>query len=66
VSVYVRVTKEADVDDDIAETLLSDFADWLDEHGLLREGKDDFQYAYNLDLVKKFMDEIKKRALAGL
>jgi hypothetical protein len=55
-TINVRVTKTADLDEDIVEVLLDDFIDWLDEHGLLREGQGDLKFEYNNDLVKAFIE----------
>ena len=53
----VQVAKSQEVDNDIAEKMLSDFIDWLDNSGLLREGTGTFEHKYNIDVVKYYLDK---------
>lgn len=51
----VRVTKAVDVDNVIAQQMLSEFMDWLDEQGFVRALPNDLEY--NIDLVKRYLEE---------
>lgn len=51
----VQVTKSVDVDDTIAEKMLSEFIDWLDERGMLRPLPDTMHS--NINLVTEYMNQ---------
>lgn len=56
----VRVTKDADIDDDVATKILQEFIDWLDERGLLRDihrADETRTLQYNSDVVSIYMEE---------
>ena len=56
----VRVTKDADIDDDVATKILQEFIDWLDERGLLRDihrADEARTLQYNSDVVSIYMEE---------
>jgi len=58
--VRVRVTKDADIDDDVATKILQEFIDWLDERGLLRDihrADETRTLQYNSDVVSIYMEE---------
>jgi hypothetical protein len=56
-SILVRVVKTAEVDDSIAEEMLSKFIDWLDDKGILSADDYPVETPTNRDLVKQFLEE---------
>lgn len=52
----IRLSKKQTIDDDVVLVLLSEFADWLDENGLLRE-TGTFKFEFNEELGKKFVEQ---------